>query len=229
MKNDVHRPGVRAGAHRLRDHRGGSASGLSAVVSALNTTGAVGSGGSKTENQVGAAVDVFKAVTVSDEELKSVALQYRAYGDRTEKLAPPNNKYAQRLERLTRKHVNEDGLQLNFKVYLSKDVNANATADGSIRVYAGLMDMMNDQELLGVIGHEIGHVKHAHTMSAMRTAYMASAGRKAVAPPAARQPNWPIPNWARWAKRYSTASSRKARKPSRMTTAWPSCKSTSTT
>ena len=36
---------------------------------------------------------------------------------------------------------------------LSKDVNANATADGSIRVtYAGLMDMMNDQELLGVIG-----------------------------------------------------------------------------
>ncbi len=29
---------------------GGSASGLSAVVSALNTTGAVGSGGSKTEN-----------------------------------------------------------------------------------------------------------------------------------------------------------------------------------
>lgn len=160
---------------------GGSASGLSAVVSALNTTGAVGSGGSKTENQVGAAVDMFKAVTVSDEELKSVALQYRAYGDRTEKLAPPNNKYAQRLERLTRKHVNEDGLQLNFKVYLSKDVNANATADGSIRVYAGLMDMMNDQELLGVIGHEIGHVKHAHTMSAMRTAYMASAGRKAVA------------------------------------------------
>ena len=160
---------------------GGSASGLSAVVSALNTTGAVGSGGSKTENQVGAAVDVFKAVTVSDAELKSVALQYRAYGDRTEKLAPPNNKYSQRLERLTRKHVNEDGLQLNFKVYLSKDVNANATADGSIRVYAGLMDMMNDQELLGVIGHEIGHVKHAHTMSAMRTAYMASAGRKAVA------------------------------------------------
>ena len=59
-------------------------------------------------------------------------------------------------------------------MYLSKDVNANATADGSIRVYAGLMDMMNDQELLGVIGHEIGHVKHAHTMSAMRTAYMAS-------------------------------------------------------
>ena len=160
---------------------GGGASGLSAVSSALSSTSAGGSGASKTGNKVGAALDVFKAVTVSDEELKSVALQYRAYGDRTQKLAPANNKYSQRLARLTRKHVNEDGLNLNFKVYLSKQVNANATADGSIRVYAGLMDMMNDQELLGVIGHEIGHVKHAHTMGAMRTAYMASAGRKAVA------------------------------------------------
>ncbi len=160
---------------------GGSASGLSSVSAAIGTTSAGGSGASKSENKVGAALDVFKAATVSDDELKSVALQYRAYGDRTEKLAPANNKYSKRLARLTAKHVNEDGMKLNFKVYLSKEVNANATADGSIRVYAGLMDMMNDQELLGVIGHEIGHVKHAHTMGAMRTAYMASAGRKAVA------------------------------------------------
>ena len=43
------------------------------------------------------------------------------------------------------------------------------------------MDLMNDQELLGVIGHEIGHVKLGHSLSAMRTAYMASAGRKAAA------------------------------------------------
>ncbi|MFN3432343.1 MAG: ABC transporter substrate-binding protein, partial [Candidatus Sericytochromatia bacterium] len=49
----------------------------------------------------------------------------------------------ERLARLTAKHVNEDGMKLNFKVYLSKEVNANATADGSIRVYSGLMDMMN--------------------------------------------------------------------------------------
>lgn len=160
---------------------GGSASGLSSVSAALGTTSAGGSGASKSENKVGAALDVFKAATVSDDELKSVALQYRAYGDRTEKLAPANNKYSKRLARLTAKHVNEDGMKLNFKVYLSKEVNANATADGSIRVYSGLMDMMNDQELLAVIGHEIGHVKHAHTMGAMRTAYMASAGRKAVA------------------------------------------------
>ena len=54
-------------------------------------------------------------------------------------------------------------------------------ANGCIRVYSGLMDLMNDQELLGVIGHEIGHVKLGHSMNRMRTAYMASAGRKAAA------------------------------------------------
>ena len=43
------------------------------------------------------------------------------------------------------------------------------------------MAIMTDQELLGVIGHEIGHVKNGHTLSAMRTAYLASAGRKAAA------------------------------------------------
>lgn len=40
---------------------------------------------------------------------------------------------------------------------------------------------MTDAELLGVIGHEIGHVKQGHSLAKMRTAYLASAGRKAAA------------------------------------------------
>lgn len=158
---------------------GSSSSAGSALGSVLGAAGTGGTG-SSTDSKIGAAADVFKAATVSDDELKSVSQQLRAYEERTEKVAPANNKYAQRLARLTKKHVNEDGMKLNFKVYLANEVNADATADGSIRVYSGLMDMMNDQELLGVIGHEIGHVKLQHSLSAMRTAYLASAGRKAA-------------------------------------------------
>ena len=113
------------------------------VAGALGSLGG-GSGSSSTENKVGAAVDVFKAVSVSDEELKSATLQLRAAEDKKARVATGKNKYAQRLARLTRKHVNEDGLQLNYKVYLSPQVNANATPDGSIRVYSGLMDLMTD-------------------------------------------------------------------------------------
>ena len=156
---------------------GGVMSSLSALAGAA-TSG--GSGATSRENKVGAGLDVLKAVTVSDGDLKNVSSQMRAREDK-KGLAPAGDAAVKRLARLTAKHLNEDGLTLNFKVYRSAQVNANATADGSIRFYTGLMAMMSDQEVLGVIGHEIGHVKLGHTMSAMRTAYMASAGRKAAA------------------------------------------------
>jgi len=156
-------------------------SGLSGALSGLgSSSGGSANTNSRSENKAGAALDVFKAVTVSDDEVKSISLQMRQADDK-KYAAGGNNKYAQRLKRLTSKYANEDGMKLNFKVYITKDVNANATPDGSIRVYSGLMDMMNDQELLGVLGHEIGHVKLGHSMNRIRTAYLASAGRKAAA------------------------------------------------
>lgn len=142
-------------------------------VAGVSTTGAQ-------QKRADAAFDIFKAATVSEDELKNATLQMRAADDAQAKVASGKNKYAQRLERLTRKHVQEDGMTLNYKVYLSPEINANATPDGSIRVYSGLMDRMNDAELLGVIGHEIAHVKLGHSLTSMRTAYMASAGRKAA-------------------------------------------------
>ena len=127
------------------------------------------------------ATDLANAAAVNDTELKDYARQMIKAEDAQNPVAKKGNKYATRLERLTRKHQKEDGLVLNYKVYLVQDVNAFAAPDGSIRVYAGLMDIMSDDELLSVIGHEIGHVKHGHSLEKMRTAYIAAAGTKAVA------------------------------------------------
>ncbi|MFM2449470.1 MAG: hypothetical protein RIS44_1920 [Pseudomonadota bacterium] len=154
---------------------------LAGLSSALSSVDSGGQGASSKENKAGAALDLFKAATVSEEELMQASMQMRAYEDKKRRVAPAGNKYAARLARLTAKHVNEDGLKLNFKVYMSSQVNANASPDGSIRFYSGLMDMMTDAELLGILGHEIGHVKAKHSLGRMRTAYMASAGRKAAA------------------------------------------------
>ncbi len=157
---------------------GGALSALGALAGAA-TSG--GSGASTSENKVGAGLDLLKAATVSDADLKNMSLQLRARDDKKFKVAAPNSKHGQRLAKLTAKHLNEDGMTLNFKAYVSPAVNANASADGSVRIYTGLMDKMTDAELLGVIGHEIGHVKLAHSASRLRTAYLASAGRKAAA------------------------------------------------
>ena len=64
---------------------------------------------------------------------------------------------------------------LIFKVYYVIDVNAFACADGSVRVFSSLMDIMTDEELLGVIGHEVGHVAHKDSKNGFRTALLTSA------------------------------------------------------
>ena len=138
-------------------------------------------GGCVSNMHLSAASDLVTAATISNDELIVMSRDMRAVGDKENTVAPANNKYAKRLARLTDKLRKEDGLDLNFKVYLTNDINANATADGSIRVYSGLMDMMTDNELLFVIGHEIGHVADGDSLDKIRMAYASSGLLKAAA------------------------------------------------
>lgn len=91
--------------------------------------------------------------------------------DKENVIAGEKDPYMIRLNKIFGKHKNESELALNYKVYKLKDVNAFATADGSVRVFSGLMDIMDDNELLAVIGHEIGHVANHDTRDAIKAAY----------------------------------------------------------
>ncbi|MCS6809436.1 MAG: M48 family metalloprotease, partial [Bacteroidota bacterium] len=135
----------------------------------------------KSSYWLGAGIDVFRALTLSNKEIMTVAAQYAAHMDAQHTIAPWNNPYAIRLTKLTERHTFEDGLRLNYRVYLSPNINAFALADGSIRVYSGLMDVMTDEEILAVIGHEIGHVRNNDHKDKLRTALLTSAARKAAA------------------------------------------------
>ncbi|MEL1254964.1 M48 family metalloprotease [Flavobacterium sp. DGU38] len=95
--------------------------------------------------------------------------------DAEHEVAGPNDPYTLRLNRVFGKHTSGKGYTLNYKVYKLKEVNAFATADGSVRVYSGLMDIMDDNELIAVIGHEIGHVANNDSRDAMRAAYQKEA------------------------------------------------------
>lgn len=64
---------------------------------------------------------------------------------------------------------------------MAKDVNAFAMANGCIRVYSGLMDMMTDNEVEAVIGHEMGHVALGHVKKGMQVALGTNAVRAAAA------------------------------------------------
>lgn len=121
------------------------------------------------------ASKAIEAATISDGQIQNYVHEYIVYSDKQNKVAPPSNQYAQRLARLTNGLNSIDGVPLNFKVYLTNDVNAFACADGSVRVYSGLMDRMTDDEVLGVIGHEIGHVAHKDTKNTFKQALINSA------------------------------------------------------
>ena len=128
-----------------------------------------------------AAQDAFKAATLSENDAKTMATQAAVQMDTQNSVLPASSPYTKRLNRLVAGLNNEDGMQLNFKVYNVKEINAFAMADGTVRVYRGLMDKFTDDEIRFVIGHEIGHVKLGHSLKAMRTAYATSAARKGVA------------------------------------------------
>ncbi|CAA6818943.1 MAG: Putative metalloprotease yggG (EC [uncultured Sulfurovum sp.] len=133
------------------------------------------------EMGVSAGMDLLKAATVSNEQMKSMAFSAAADMDAKSNVAPDGNKYAERLKRITSNLKIPQGLNLNYKVYLVDEINAFAMADGTVRVYSGLMDLMTDEELLFVMGHEIGHVQHEHSKQAYRVAYAGQATRKAAA------------------------------------------------
>ena len=93
---------------------------------------------------------------------------------------PDDNPYTVRLKKLTEGVTDADGIPLNFKVYDVIDINAFACPDGSVRVFSSLMDIMNDDELMGIIGHEIGHVLKHHSKNAFRTQLLTGAAKDAV-------------------------------------------------
>ena len=119
-------------------------------------------------NVLDSGSDLFSAAILTEDDVIAEAQEAAAEMDRLNEVAPENNKYGKRLARLCKGLENYDGLKLNFKVYLVTDINAFAMPDGSVRVFSSLMDILEDDELMAIIGHEIGHVKFKHSYDQMR-------------------------------------------------------------
>lgn len=123
------------------------------------------------DKALGAIQNGMSSFSFSDADAAALAAEGIKKLDSANTIAGAKDGYTLRLNRVFGKHSNENGLALNYKVYLTKDINAFACADGSVRVYSGLMDIMDDNQLLAVIGHEIGHVANHDSRDAMKAAY----------------------------------------------------------
>jgi metalloprotease len=154
---------------------------LSAIAGGISFAGPVGAqlgGLGRIGKAVGAAGDLVKAENISDAELNSYFGQIAQEYDRVNPVASPKSKYGKRIAALSKGMQNYDGLNLDIKAYEVADVNAFAMGNGTIRVFAGLMDKFTDDEIRYVIGHEIGHVKKGHSKKRMQSALRTSALQK---------------------------------------------------
>lgn len=134
--------------------------------------------------KIGKAVSSIKkgveAFTLSDDQMAQYCKESITWMDANNPVLPEDNPYTQRLRKLTAGLTDADGIPLNFKVYHVIDVNAFACPDGSVRVFSSLMDIMSDEELIGIIGHEVGHVAKRHSKNAFKQELLTGALKDAV-------------------------------------------------
>ena len=122
-----------------------------------------------------------QALTLPKADVQAYVSQYITQLDAQSAVLPATDPYTKRLNNLVGKLTHIGDQPLNYKVYRNPEVNAFACADGSVRVYTGIMDLMTDEELLTVIGHEIGHVALEHTYQQMRRSLLTSAAFEGLA------------------------------------------------
>lgn len=126
-------------------------------------------------------MSAYKAATLSDADVKALSNNACKQMDSENQLAGSKSKYTKRLSKIAKALGNNiDGTPVSYKVYMTSDINAWAMANGCVRVYSGLMDLMTDNEIEGVLGHELGHVSLGHSRKAMQTAYATLAARDAI-------------------------------------------------
>lgn len=134
--------------------------------------------------QLKAATSAVQAVTLTDAQIAAYCQEYIDWMDKHNPVCndsdPGMKVYADRLAKIAEGHETENGVKLDIKAYYVVDQNAFACANGSIRVFAGLMDLMTDDELFGIIGHEVGHIINKDSKDAFRTALLTSALKDAV-------------------------------------------------
>ena len=130
---------------------------------------------------ISAGSKAVQALTITDEQMAQYVRESVDWMDKHNPVAAADDPYTIRLNKLVEGLDKADGIPLNFKVYKVIDVNAFACPDGSVRVFSSLMDIMNDDELLGVIGHELGHVAKHHSKKQFKQALLTSAAKDAIA------------------------------------------------
>ena len=105
-----------------------------------------------------AAAEMSKSTSVTDKELKKIAEEDIAKMDKDNDIV--KDQYHNDLQKVMKKIKLPDGIKLDVKVYWSPFLYIFSRSNGSIRVNHGIIEQLDDNELLFVMAHEVGHLLH---------------------------------------------------------------------
>ena len=116
-----------------------------------------------------AASDMSKSTSVTDEELKKIAKEDIEKMDKDNDIV--TDQYNTDLQNIMKKIKLPAGVKLDVKVYWSPYLYIFSRSNGSIRVNHGVIEKLNDNELLFVMAHEVGHLLHEDFKKSYRKAH----------------------------------------------------------
>lgn len=126
---------------------------------------------------IGPGIQVIQLTTMSDAQEVSLgqqinqqllSSQFRRYGN------TQINAYVRDVGERLAAQSERPNLPYTFQVVQDDSINAFATMGGFVYVTTGLLQAMdNEAQLAGVIGHEIGHIVHKHSIRQMREVIIA--------------------------------------------------------
>jgi predicted Zn-dependent protease len=83
--------------------------------------------------------------------------------------SPQMNKRLNSIGEKLVKFSDRNDINYHFRVVSDKELNAFAIPGGFVYVNSGLMDIANDDELAGVVAHELGHIAAKHSVKRLQT------------------------------------------------------------
>jgi predicted Zn-dependent protease len=143
---------------------------LAVAVPAFAQFGGLGDG-LKRAQQAKSAKDKYDDLNVTEPEERKIGEDVSAkVRDRFGVVQDPAiHKYVTLVGTLLARQSERPNLQWTFIVLDTDGVNAFASPGGIVHITRGALGLIhNEAELAGVLGHEIGHVAHKHTVNAIR-------------------------------------------------------------
>ena len=118
--------------------------------------------------------------TLSEQDIIAMSVQACREMDKQAVIISNNHRLSRRLSMLTQQLPHTvNGISINYKIYLNTALNAWSTANGCVRMNSHLIKSLNDNELLAVIAHELGHIALKHGIVSFRLAPYIEVNRRA--------------------------------------------------